>query len=186
MNRLFSYASKIFKAIMYFTQWLLICVTCISITFTLLTTRDEDIRNAPKKINVISETIQDYLYEKRFEEFLSGKWESDTDPIIIFETYVNNNQIDGFLTSPSLIKKILPDSPYKTLLIDGFRKKNDLYINIYEFILGKRSVLANLRITCINNDIEISDKEFDDYLEVRVINQKQPFLPERFHITKLQ
>ena len=169
---------------MAFTQWFLICITCISVTATLLTTKDEDIRNIPQKINFIKDTIQDYLYEKRFENFLSGNWKSNTDPRIVFETYINNNQVSGFLTSPFIVKTILPDSPYKTLLMNGFRKGNELYIEIYEFINGKRTILANLHIIHNHNDMEISDKEFNDCLEVRVINQKKTFLPESFHIIK--
>ena len=169
---------------MAFTQWLLICLTCFSITATLLSIKDEDIKNIPQKINFITDTIEDYLYEKRFEKFLSGNWKSNTDPTIVLDIYINNNQISGFLTSPSIVKKILPDSPYKTLLINGFRKSNELYIEIYEFINGKRTTLANLLITHIQNDMEISEKEFNDCLEVRVTNQKETFLPKRFHITK--
>lgn len=185
-NKLLYYTTKIFKFIAHFTQWALVCLTCLSITLTLLTTKNEDIKSIPQKVNIISETIKDYLYEKRFEKFLSGKWKSNTNPTIIFDTYINNNQIDGNLTSPSLVKKILPDSPYKTLLVNGSRQNNNLYVNIHEFINGKRTILANLLITHANNDTEISDNEFNEYLEVRVISQKKSFLPKRFHIKKLQ
>ena len=62
--KFFSRIPTICKAIMAFTQWFLICITCISVTATLLTTKDEDIRNIPQKINFIKDTIQDFTYLK--------------------------------------------------------------------------------------------------------------------------
>ena len=158
----------------------------------LLSQGPDAIRHIPEIPNAIIETVRNTLNSYNIDKGLTGVWRSEHNDKTFQERYApitleivsEGGNISGSLYSRDIKKWTI----YDMALVDGRRKGNILDLTIYDFIYGKYTELAKLKVKYQEDTDTITDHTpalVDVNLRVQTIRQKGVVLPRIFSLAKV-
>ena len=161
---------------------------------TFISQGPDSIRKIPEIPSALIDTVTGAIENYQIDQKLSkGDWEFLPDkqgqntrlPPIRLRLYVKDGQVLGELYSPAVKNWTIWDMA----LIEGVRDKEYLYLTVFDFIFGKKTILAKLKVGYAEereNDLTDHIPELvDTRLRAETLWQKENVLQKQFTLNQV-
>ncbi len=165
----------------------------VPLVITLLTLGPDGIRRIPDIPKAITETFNSVIEQREIDYGLSDSWAFLPSNTVAAGSGVpirlDLTSKEGMITGELYSQAVRKWTIYDMALVEGKRDKEKLYLNVFDFVYGKRTLFAKLEVSFQEDSDGIMDHIpalVDSTLRVNTTWQNKDVLPKTFVLHRVK